>query len=202
MSRESTTGSLGYGAQGAYLGYSAGGPWGAVVGGVLGGIGGAIGGHQEARARKMAKKAVRIQRQLSYMQAAVARRDLIRNARMERASSVAALAAQEGGLQSSPGAGAVSSYQSQFGFNLGYFDRRIQDYLAMQRFMDKSGKYARRAGDTYAIMDTIIAMGNSMGSMSGSTSSQIPSGGMSSMGGASGATNATGRLPVGGTGVA
>lgn len=187
MSQESASYGIGGAAEGAKAGYGVGSVWGAVAGGIIGGVAGYIGGNQAARARKMYNRGMKMQRTLSLTQAAVARRDLIRQARIERASAVAASAAQEGGLQSSAPAGAISSYGSQFGFNLGYFDRTIQRYLMMQKYIDKAGKYARRSGDTMNYLNMAIGIVNAAGSVQGATGSQMgggmPSGGASSMGG-------------------
>lgn len=198
MSNEQVSGGVSYAAQGAMAGFQVGGPWGAVVGGVLGAIGGVIGGGQAAKAQRMAKRAAKIERKQSYLDAAVARRDLIRQGREARAMSLAMITAEgEGGANSSAPLGALSSAGAQLNFNLGFFDSRIGHMLQMQRFQDRAAKYGARAQGTFGMLDTAISIANFAGSAK-ATGSQMGSGGAASDGVSSGSSS-TGRLPVGGT---
>ena len=144
---EETTGAIGGAAQGAAAGYAIAGPYGAVVGGVLGGVMGLFGGGAARKARLFTNSAKKTERTLSYFEAAVQRRDMIRQARIGRAEALAAGTSQgTGGLESSGVQGALSSVSSQANFNIRYFDARIADYLKMQEWVDKAGKASTTAG--------------------------------------------------------
>lgn len=137
---------------------------GTVVGAVVGAAFGAIGGQQAKKARKYANAAKKLERKMSYLDAGIQRRDMVREMRVARAQGIAASAAEgEGGLQSSAPQGATSSLGAQFGFNLGYFDRRIVDFSTMQSYVDKAGRYARRAGETMALFDAALSLAGSFG---------------------------------------
>lgn len=173
---EQETGALTGAAQGAITGAQIAGPYGAVVGAVIGAVGGAIGGGQAKKARKYANKAKALQRAMSLMDAGIQRRDMVRAFRIGRAESVAASAASgEGGLLSSAPIGAISSLGSQFKFNLRYFDQRIRDFMTMQSYVDKAGKYANKAATTGAIMGALNSAASAYGAMKPVTPSQAPS---------------------------
>ena len=162
---ERESGALSGAAQGAAAGAAVGGPIGAVIGGVVGAIGGALGGGAAKRARIYANRASKTRRTLDLMEAAVQRRDLVRQARMARAESLAAITAGgEGGLMSSAPMGALSSISSQTGQNLRYFDARIRDFVQMQFWANKAGKKSAQAQN---IMGTMGAVFDAVGSMKG-----------------------------------
>ena len=188
MSNERVSGGISYAAQGAAAG-AAFGPWGAAIGGVLGLAGGILGGGQAARARQMANRARKIERGQSYLDAAVARRDLIRQGREARATSLAMVTAEgEGGMASSAPMGALQSVGSQLNFNLGYFDSRIAHMLRMQKFQDRAAKYGARAKGTFGIMDSAIQLAGAASSFTSVTGSQL--------GGSGVVTDSVGSGPV------
>lgn len=177
MANERATGAAGGAMQGAQAGFAVGGPWGAAAGAVIGGVAGLFGGSQAARARQMANKARMLERKMSLLAAAVARRDMIRGARISRAESLARITGGEGesGLSSSAPLGALASTGSQFAFNMNYFDTRIRNWLQVQKFVDRAGKYANRSANTGALMDMTASAVSSFGSIKGVTPSQLPS---------------------------
>ena len=145
MAAEESSGALSGAASGAATGAMVAGPIGAVVGGIIGGIAGLFGGKKAKKARKYAEKAAKIERQQAQMQAGIQRRDMIRQARIARAQSVAAAASESGGLSSSAPMGAVSSLGSQLTSNLSYFDWQVGLGNEAQTYRSKAGKYARQA---------------------------------------------------------
>lgn len=170
---ETESGALSGAAQGAVAGAVVGGPIGAVIGGVVGAIGGVLGGGAAKRARIYANRASKTRRTLDFMEAAVQRRDLVRQARMARAESLAAITAGgEGGLMSSAPMGALSSISSQTGQNLRYFDARIRDFVQMQFWADKAGKKTAQAQN---IMGTMGAVFDAVKGMQGIFGQPTPS---------------------------
>lgn len=128
-------------AGGAVSGAAAGsafGPVGTVVGGILG----AIGGIFSSKSKKKQRQARAEERAMTTREQAIQRRDLIRQARIARASSVAASAAEEGGLQSSSPLGAIASITSQATGNLNYFDAQVTSQGKIFSLIGKAEKYA------------------------------------------------------------
>lgn len=157
---EETSGALSGAAQGAQYG-SVLGPFGMVVGAVVGAAFGFASGSKKRAARLAANRAQKIGREVSYADAAVARRDLVRQGRIARAASVAAIAASgEGGLSSSAPRGALSSIGAQSTFNLGYFDWRIGKKQTQQMLIDKAGKYASQAQQIEGLWKTTMSVAN------------------------------------------
>jgi hypothetical protein len=172
MSEEST-GALGGAAQGAAAGASFG-PVGLVVGAVVGAVFGAVAGGKARKARLNYNKGRKLERKISYYDAGVQRRDLVRSTRMARAQSVAAAAASgEGGLQSSAPQGAISSIGSQGAFNLTYFDQRIATMRQMQIYYDKAGKLGQQAGNISSLTSAAFDLYGAWKSASSVTPSQI-----------------------------
>ena len=124
-------------AQGAAAGFAAGGPVGAVIGGIVGFVSGVF----ASKANKQKKKAKKEQIRAQEREAAIQRRDLIRNIRISRASAVAAAASESGGLQSSAPLGAVSSIESQGSAAISYFDTQVASGRAINAYLDKAAKY-------------------------------------------------------------
>jgi hypothetical protein len=106
---------------------------------------------KEKKARKYADKASEVERQQAQMAAGIQRREMVRQARIARAQSVAAAAAESGGLQSSAPMGAVSSMGSQLTSNLAYFDWQVGLGNQAQIYKKKAGKYARQSADIAAL---------------------------------------------------
>lgn len=158
---EETSGAISGAAQGAAAGTMIMPGIGTAIGAVVGAIGGFMSGSKSRAARLAANKGKKIEREISYMNAAVDRRDLVRGARIARAQSVAASAISEGGLQSSAPRGAISSIGAQTGFNLGYFDWRISKLALMQQYYDKAGKYAAQASNIAGITSGLLSLASS-----------------------------------------
>ena len=135
-------------AQGAAAGASVGGPVGAVVGGILGAIGGIFGN----KAKKAKRKAAKEQQRAAMREAAVQRRDIIRQYRAARAQSVAAAAAEAGGLQSSAAQGAIASTDSQAAFGLRFFDTQVASNQKVNKLLGKAEKYAGYASGIGSII--------------------------------------------------
>lgn len=128
---------LGGAASGAAAG-STFGPVGTVIGGVIG----AIGGLFKSKSKKKLKQARKEEQAMTMREQAIQRRDLIRQAYIARATSVAASVAEEGGLESSAPLGAAASITSQTTGNLNYFDQQITSQGKVISLIGKAEKYA------------------------------------------------------------
>lgn len=106
---------------------------------------------KEKKARKYADLAANVERQQAQLAAGIQRREMVRQARIARAQSIAAAAAETGGLQSSPTLGATSSMGSQLTSNIAYFDWQVGLGNQAQVYRKKAGKYARQASDIAAL---------------------------------------------------
>lgn len=143
--------------KGAAQGFAAGG----VPGAIVGAIGGFFSGQSAARARVYANRAAKTQKALGYMEAAIQRRDMIRQARASRAESLAAITAGgEGGMLSSAPMGALSSLTSQTGQNLRYFDARIRDFVQMQFWANKAAKKQAQAANIQGLTTALSSLGS------------------------------------------
>lgn len=146
MSSDVATGA----ASGAMTGFAVAGPVGAVIGGLFG----ALGGKKSSQAKKAQRKANQFEQRMAYRAAAVERRNLIREGRMERARSIAASAAEGGGLDSSTGQGALGSIGSQLSFGLNYFDAQSADNREFNKYSSKATKWADQAAGINNIINT------------------------------------------------
>ena len=167
MSAEGASGAMSGAASGAAAGAMVGGPIGAVIGGIIGGVAGLFGGKKAAKARKFAEKAAKVERQQAQLQAGTQRRDMIRQARIARAQTIAAGAAESGGLQSSSVLGAASSVNSQLTSNLGYFDWQVGLGNEAQNYRAKAGKYARSAQAIQGGISALSSIASVAGSLQG-----------------------------------
>lgn len=118
---------------------------GSVIGTAINVIGGIFSFGARKKAKKYANRAAAVERQQAQLEAAVQRRDLVRQSRIARAQAVAASASESGGLQSSAPQGAIGSVGSQTISNLSYFDRQVGMGNEAQAYRQKAGKYASRA---------------------------------------------------------
>lgn len=134
-------------AQGAAIGAAAG-PVGAVVGGIVG----AIGGLFASKANKNKRKATKEQRAMVEREAAVQRRDIVRQIRITQAQAIAASASESGGLESSAPQGAIGSIQSQGLFNLGFFGVQATSQTKINSYLNKAEKYAGYASLTGSLL--------------------------------------------------
>jgi len=148
---EEFSGALGGAAQGAAAGASFG-PWGAAIGGVVGAVGGLFGGSAAKKARKYANRAARFEQASKVQTAALARRDMLRQARAATANAIAIGAAEDGGSQSSTVQGATASAGSQVGFNLGYMENQYNLQTAVTRNLAKAGKAQNQAQDIFGLL--------------------------------------------------
>lgn len=162
MADEQVTGVIGGAAQGAAAG-AVFGPVGAVVGGVLGGIGGLIGGGAAKKARKYQRRAAQFEAKSKMMVAALARRDLLRSARIQQAQGIAMAASEEGGLISSASQGARASATSQLGFNLGYMQNQATLQRAVTVNLEKAGKSANDAADMFGLVSSLSSVATTVG---------------------------------------
>ena len=181
MSEEST-GAISGAAQGAAVGTMIMPGIGTAVGAVVGAIGGFFSGSKARAARLSATKATKLERQVSYMDAGKKRVEYVRQQRIEEARARAAIAFESGGLESSAGRGALSSSRSQYTSNLGYFDWRINQYSAMQFYMDKAGKYAAQSQQINGMMQSLFQAAQLFAPSPGSTPSPGGGGGTPQVG--------------------
>jgi hypothetical protein len=149
-------------AQGAAAGAAVGGPVGAVVGGVIGGIAGWLGGSEQDKSQKHANLAFQYAKMQKLREAAIARRDKVREFRMMRSAAMMGITQEEGGTRSSSPQGSVSGLQAQYGFNINYFDTSAYIQSQYQKHTNKAGKHAAAAN---MIMSTTGAVASAVGSM-------------------------------------
>jgi hypothetical protein len=166
-------------AQGAAAGASFG-PVGIVAGAVIGGIAGFLGGAQQDASARHASLAYKYAHMQKLREAAIVRRDKLREFRMMRSQAMLGILGEEGGSRSSAPQGAVSSLQSQYGFNINYFDTSAYIQSQYQKHSNKAGKHAASANmimaTTSAVASSVSEIGKYKGSSWGSSGS-APSGG-------------------------
>ena len=141
---------------------------GAVIGGVIGLAAGIFSNKKKKAAKRAGKKAAAITRTQQAMQLALQRRDMIRQARANRAIAVAA-GGSEDRTSGSGTAGVAGSINSQLEESLNYFDAQVSlDYQANE-YRKKAGKYAGQAADLNTVIGSLGAIGelgaNVIGSM-------------------------------------
>ena len=102
------------------------GPVGAVVGGIIGGIVGFFGGQKHREARLKREAVNRITLAEAEQQQAITRRDLIRQSRVQYATTLAQASSDQGEITTSGVQGIKSSELSQTYFNLGFLDKTAQ----------------------------------------------------------------------------
>lgn len=173
MADQKVTGAIGGAAQGAAAG-AVFGPVGAVVGGVIGGIGGLLGGSAAAKAAKYQRRAAKFEAKSKMQTAALARRDLLRTARVQQAQGIAMAAAEEGGLQSSTTQGARGSATSQLGFGLGYIQNQTLLQRAVTVNLEKAGASANQAADIFGLVSSVSS---AVGTIGASIPRRPPTGG-------------------------
>lgn len=133
---------------------------GAVIGGVIGAVAGVFSNKKKKAAKRAGKEAARIGRQQQSMQLGLQRRDMIREARANRALAVAA-GGSEDRVSGSGTVGASSSTGAQLTEALNYFDTQvILDYNANEQ-RKKAGKFAGQAQD----INTLIGSFDSIGTL-------------------------------------
>lgn len=143
-------------AQGAAAGSVFGG-WGAAIGGVIGGIGGFFGGSKAKKAKKYMKKANAVQKEREQNAVEAQYLQMLREARMQRAGSLAA-STNLGISTSSLSTSALSSIGSQAQYNVQFLgeDRRLFSLYA--KYMEKAGQ----AVDMYKTIFTGLSIAPSL----------------------------------------
>jgi gas vesicle protein len=131
---------------------------GTAVGAVVGGIAGAIGGMFQDKASGYMKKANKLMYQQKVKQAAIQRRDILRDFRMQRAMQIAGAMAETGNTASSTVQSAMGSFQSQFATNLGTFDWSAGHQKRVNLFTRKAGQAAETAGMINAGINAVAAI--------------------------------------------
>lgn len=164
------SGALGGAASGAAAGFSVGGPLGAVIGGVAGGLLGGLGGSKADAAQRALAKAAKWEARSKGWEAATARRDVLRQARIQQAMAMAYAASEEGGLISSGFRGARGSSQSQLGFNLNYMDMQSNAGKRISQYLSDAGVYTAQA-NTYG---ALLALGTQAASAIGQSIQKTP----------------------------
>lgn len=135
---------------------------GTVVGAVIGAAWGFLGGSEQDKSAKHATLASKYARLRQERQAAVARRDIVRQFRMARASAMTIVGNESGGTRSSAPQGAVSSLGTQFGFNTAFFDADVYLQQQFQKHSTKAGKHAAAAN---MINSSLMATASAVGAM-------------------------------------
>lgn len=156
-----TSGALSGAGQGAAAGAAFGG-WGAVIGGVIGGVvgglGGGFAGSKAKKATKYARKAVKIQKereQEAYRQNLLAQ---IRQARISRASNLAASVAA--GIEEGSGSQAtLSSIGSQISNVVEYMSVDRNKAVKQAKYMQRAGLNANKAKQIQSITNGLVNLG-------------------------------------------
>ena len=158
---EQTRGTISGGTQGiasgASLGFAVGGPLGAVIGGIAGGIVGGIGGAIAGKHGKKAKKYMRMAMQVQQKREKEAYRQqylsVLRQGRIQRASSLAAAVAM--GIESSSGAQAsLSSIGSQIANQVEYMSVDRGREVLVSELLAKAKKQQQKSSNTMGMVST------------------------------------------------
>jgi hypothetical protein len=135
--------------KGAAMGAAVGGPIGAVIGGTLGFIAGGFGDSSQ-RHKELAAQWAKMGK---VREAAIARRNVIREFRMRRAITTMQMGAEEGGMRSSAPQASQNSLEAQFGFGLNYFDTQAYIQKKVQTQLNKAGKAASKGDGLFGLME-------------------------------------------------
>jgi len=133
---------------------------GAVAGAVIGGIGGAVQGAFADKSAAYMRKANKLKYETDVRNAALARRDMMRDFRMNRAMQLASAFAEAGNASSSTVQSALGSYQSQFQGNVGMFDWSAGHQRKINMFRKKAGKAAETSAMIGAASQAIMSVGS------------------------------------------
>jgi len=166
MSSEAAVGAVKGAAQGAAVG-SVVPVVGTVIGAVVGGVIGLVSGMFSSKAKGKKKKANEIRAKMAERDAAIQRRDLVRNIRIQRAQSVSA-GTGDGEVISSAVAGATGSIGAQGSTSLDFFDTQYFQNTTANKYNAKAEQYAgySAAGNTLLnSMGGIASAGMSMAGM-------------------------------------
>ncbi len=150
---------------------------GTAVGAVIGAAVGFLGGSEQDKSAKHATLASKYARLRQERQAAVVRRDIVRQFRMARATAMTMIGNESGGTRSSAPQGAVGSLGAQFGFNTAFFDADIYLQRQFQKHSTKAGKHAASANMINATLATTAQAVGSMGNPFSPKPTSTPTGG-------------------------
>jgi len=148
---------------------------GTVVGAVIGAAAGYLGGAEADKSQKHASLAYKYAKLRGERQAAIARRNVVAQFRMARASAMTMIGNEEGGRRSSAPQGAIASTGAQFGVNLNYFDADVYLQSMYQKHSNKAGKKAATANMINSTLTSVASSASSFGG-SGFFSPQASSG--------------------------
>ena len=129
---EQSSGFISGAASGAATGATIAGPWGAVIGGVVGGVFGLFSGGAARKARLKQQQANNISLAMNEQDAAIQRRDLIRQSRVAQATALAQGTADGSEVTSSGVSGTVDSLKSQTKAGIDFLN--LQSSEAVQKF--------------------------------------------------------------------
>lgn len=159
---EQTKGAASGAVQGAAAGAMVGGPWGALVGGIVGGVWGSIGGRHGDKAKKYAKRAKKIQKQReeeAYRQQLLS---VLREGRIQRASSLA-MAVAMGTEEGSGSYGALGSIGSQIANQVEYMSVDRGREVLVSQLLAKAQKKAKKSKDTMGALSTTATIVGAIG---------------------------------------
>jgi hypothetical protein len=162
-------------AQGAASGAMAGsvfGPWGTAIGAVVGGVIGFASGALADKGKVHERMARKWAKQGKNREAAIKMRDNLRAFRMQRAVSMASIASETGGTQSSAPQGAISSMESQYSFGSNFAIGQMYIMSQYEKQMKKAGDNfnASKAGFGYLSAATSITSAFGGGGFGGASS--------------------------------
>jgi hypothetical protein len=141
---------------GAMQGFAVAGPVGAFVGAALG----FASGNKAKKARLANARAARIAHEMSLKQAAIQRRDLMRDFRINRAQQIAAAFTESGGITSSTVATATGSLMSQYTTNMGILDWTGGANKEFAKQRQKAGNYAGQSAMIATGMKALLSVGS------------------------------------------
>jgi hypothetical protein len=156
--------------QGAAAGAMIGGPVGAVIGGVIGGIAGGLAGKKADEAQRRLNQALAWQKLGKEREAAIARRDMVRQFRMQRAMSLIGISSEEGGTRSSAPRGAVAAIGSQYANAEAFMEGQIYIQRQYSRNMERAGKASSIAEQGFGMISAVTSLASTYGSMKGASS--------------------------------
>lgn len=164
MSTEVAMGSIQGGIQGGTAGFVTGGVPGAIIGGTVGAITGGIVGSKARKAKKYARKAVKVQQERESNAQDAQYLAMVRQARLARAGSLAA-SASYGIDTSSLATSALSSIGSQSQYSIQYTanDQRLLERY--KYYMKKAGQRAKQSQTILAglqLVSSLVAVGGSL----------------------------------------
>jgi len=136
---------------------------GTAVGAAVGAVVGFIGGAQSDKAQAYKKLAYKWDTMGKERQAAISRRDYLRQFRASRATAMTMIGGEEGGTRSSAPQGSVSALGSQFAFGEAFMEGQVMIGRTSAKFMRKAGKSQAASNATFATLEAGASLASTYG---------------------------------------